>query len=118
MRGAYWNSEHQDGHLFLNKTDTNFSYNEGIYRIFKSTNDKLLPILATHNNESINLGVLFNQYNPIFEFGHLMGMKEEKYKNIKQPVNIYIPYGPYHEMMPYLMRRLYENADSIKYMFN
>lgn len=118
VRGAYWNSEHKQGHLFTNKTDTNKSYNEGIYRIFKSENNKMLPILATHNTESINLGLLFNEFKPIFEFGHLMGMKEGKYKNIKYPVNVYIPYGPYDEMIPYLVRRLYENADSVKYMFN
>ena len=54
----------------------------------------------------------------LFEFGHLMGMKENKYKNINYPINTYIPYGPYNEMFPYLIRRLYENKDTIKYMLH
>ena len=96
----YWNSEHKQGHLFTIKL-TNKS-NEGIYRIFQSENNKMLPIL-NRNTESINLGVLFNEFKPIFEFGHLMGMKEGKYKNNKYPVNVYIPYGPFDEMMHHVL---------------
>mgnify|MGYP001062682876 FL=1 len=45
-------------------------------------------------------------------------MGENNYKNInKNSIHVYIPYGPYKEMIPYLMRRLYENIDTIKYMF-
>ena len=118
VRGAYWNSEKNDGHLFFNKFETDFNYNLGIYEIFKNNNNKILPILATHNTESINLGSLLNYEKQLFEFGHLMGMKESKYKNIKYPINTYIPYGPYNEMIPYLLRRLYENKDTIKYMLH
>lgn len=118
VRGAYWNSEKNNGHLFLNKNDTDLNYNKGIYHIFKNNNKKILPILATHNTESINLGILLNHDYNLFEFGHLMGMKENKYKNIYYPINTYIPYGPYNEMLPYLLRRLYENKDTIKYMLN
>ena len=55
----------------------------------------------------------------IFEFAHLMGMQEENYHgltNIGQRVNVYVPYGPYTQMIPYLTRRLYENIDMLKYM--
>ena len=31
--------------------------------------------------------------------------------------SVYIPYGPYKEAIPYMMRRLYENMDSFKYLF-
>ena len=36
VRGAYWNSEKNEGHLFLNKYQTDFNYNQGIYEIFKN----------------------------------------------------------------------------------
>ena len=46
-----------------------------------------------------------------------MGMKENCYDKYDLKVNVYIPYGPYKQMIPYLGRRLYENLDTIKYMF-
>jgi|UniRef100_A0A6C0LKR3 proline dehydrogenase len=116
VRGAYWNNESCDGHLFTNKKDTDISYNSGVMKLFYN-NSKSLNVLATHNTESINLGVLLNKENKKFEFGHLHGMKERAYKDLKEEiVNVYIPYGPYFKMIPYLIRRLYENIDTIKYM--
>jgi len=118
VRGAYWNSEVKDGHLFENKKDTDLNYNKGIIKLFNS-NINSFNILATHNSESIDLGRLLNNEKNIFEFGHLLGMKEKKFKELlsdNQIVNVYLPYGPYHKMIPYLIRRLYENIDTIKYM--
>ena len=120
VRGAYWNEDKNTGKLFLDKKETDKNYNLGIIELYKRKYSEY-NILATHNDESINLGYLLNESieNPIFEFGHLMGMKENKYKSViknKQNVNVYIPYGPYKYMIPYLGRRLYENLDTIKYM--
>ena len=36
--------------------------------------------------------------------------------NVGEKVNVYIPYGPYTQMIPYLTRRMYENMDMLKYM--
>ena len=118
VRGAYWNSEKNEGHLYLNKAETDINYNEGIKTIYENNNGRILPILATHNTQSINLGIIYNKNTNLFEFGHLMGMKETKYSNLNKNnnINVYIPYGPYSEMIPYLVRRLYENKDFIKYM--
>tara|TARA_B100001175_G_C19460770_1_gene616355 strand:- start:619 stop:1443 length:825 start_codon:yes stop_codon:yes gene_type:complete len=120
VRGAYWNSDKNSNNLFLNKLDTDLNYNEGILQLYNK-NKNSLNILATHNNESINLGYLLNKNKnrKIFEFGHLMGMKEKKFNYLVengQNVNVYIPYGPYKYMIPYLSRRLYENIDTVKYM--
>jgi len=118
VRGAYWNSEVNQGHLYILKRDTDDNFNRGIL-LLKKQNTNLFNILATHNNRSIDLGFSYNKINTSFEFGHLLGMNEKKYEELlihKQNVNVYIPYGPYHLMIPYLVRRLYENSDILKYI--
>ena len=75
---------------------------------------------------SLHYGFLYScivgmESKNVFEFGHLMGMKENKFNYLvdkNQIVNVYIPYGPYKYMIPYLIRRLYENMDTFKYMIN
>lgn len=127
VRGAYWNTEYKDGHLFTNKKDTDDSYNNGILDINNSDyhhNTKV--VLATHNNVSIELGNIINRKNEvnekdkIFEFAHLQGMSECHYNNYATSniVHVYIPYGPYDKMLPYLSRRLYENLNVLKYIFS
>ena len=116
VRGAYWNSEKKDGHLFLKKEDTDRSYNKAIINI-NNFNFNTPPnvLLATHNEKSIYIAQLLNKN--LFEFAHLQGMKENYYNDIckNSEVYVYIPYGPYIEMIPYLSRRLYENIDMLKY---
>lgn len=120
VRGAYWNTENKNDYLYTNKEDTDTNYNKGI--LYLSENDyKTYNILATHNKESINLGKLMNQYKKkqVFDFAHLLGMREKIYNKIVmegENVHVYVPYGPYKEMIPYLFRRLYENIDTIKYI--
>ena len=118
VRGAYWNSEHKQGHLYNEKKDSDNSYNLGILSLYENRDKNILPILATHNSESINLGQILNKNKHYFEFGHLLGMKENKYNQVEGNINVYIPYGPYNKMIPYLGRRLFENIDTIKYIFN
>ncbi len=119
VRGAYWNNEKLNQQLYINKVDTDFNYNKGIMLLYEN---KIQTILATHNNESINLGCLLNEKIKLdseqFQFAHLLGMNEKKYNLLKNKykVNVYIPYGPYQYMIPYLIRRLYENLDTVKFM--
>ena len=120
VRGAYWNSENKLGYLYTNKNDTDKNYNSGL-KLLSNNYNKNYNILASHNDFSILLGLNINKGNKkkIFEFAHLLGMKERKYDYVKsttEKVHVYIPYGPYKEMIPYLFRRLYENMDTIKYM--
>lgn len=120
VRGAYWNSDKDTTNLFTSKFDTDANYNLGIMKLLEN-NAYSTNILATHNLESINFGYLLNKKNNmnIFEFGHLMGMRESKFNkllDLNQTINTYIPYGPYKYMIPYLSRRLYENIDIIKHI--
>ena len=121
VRGAYFHSEYLDGHLFTKKKDTDESYIKAILFIGKNHN-KEYTILATHNIDSIRLGFMYNSNakQSVFDFAHLMGMQEENYQlllNKGANVNVYIPYGPYTKMLPYLTRRMYENMDMLQYMY-
>lgn len=112
VRGAYWNSEHTNGQLFINKKDTDNNYNNTIKYI---NNLEAYKVLATHNDISINMAC---DMKSNFKFAHLLDMNTYKYNSVSKnnDVFIYIPYGPYNSMIPYLFRRLYENIDTIKYM--
>ena len=121
VRGAYWNSEKDKGYLFKEKSETDTCYNHALLYLADNYHTKIYNILATHNTESIHLGGLLNDYhnNNIFDFAHLLGMKEKKYNNYVKKgenVHVYIPYGPYKEMIPYLGRRLFENLDTVRYI--
>ena len=114
VRGAYYNTEKNNGHLFNIKNKTDDNYNKAILLCYKNNSNS--HILATHNNFSLKLGILLSQYKNKFILANLMGMNENFMNsqiNIKKAT--YIPYGPYKEMIPYLSRRLYENIDQIKY---
>lgn len=113
VRGAYWHNEKNNGELYLKKNDTNNSYNQGILDIYNHNIINKNIILATHNEISAEIGQTLNKNKDIFSFAHLQGMKENYYKKVsyKHKVHVYIPYGPYNEMIPYLLRRLYENLE-------
>tara|TARA_Y200000002_G_scaffold376922_1_gene381569 strand:- start:481 stop:1293 length:813 start_codon:yes stop_codon:yes gene_type:complete len=118
VRGAYYNEDKNKNVLFKNKYETDLNYNKSLLYLYNNPINKSI-IIASHNQESINLGYLLNQENKIFEFAHLLGMNEKNYNKLiknNETVNVYIPYGPYKYMLPYLTRRLYENIDTIKYM--
>ena len=120
VRGAYFHTEKEQGHLFTEKKLTDESYNKGILMIGEN-NFNTYTLLATHNIDSVRLGYMYNKNanRCLFEFAHLMGMQEENYQelaNVGEKVNVYIPYGPYTQMIPYLTRRMYENMDMLKYM--
>ena len=119
VRGAYWNTDNKFNNLYIDKFKTDYNYNLGILELYNN-NKNGYNLLATHNKESINLGRLYNFISPqFFEFAHLLGMENnilERFSNDGERVNVYIPYGPYKYMLPYLSRRLYENIDMLRYM--
>ena len=115
VRGAYWNNEKNGKHLFIEKKDTNNSFNNSLLECYNNLNNNF--IIATHNKESIYLANNLKKKKNII-LAHLMGMNEKMMNNnVNNNIQkaCYIPYGPYKEMIPYLSRRLYENIDQIKY---
>ncbi len=119
VRGAYWNTEQETGNLFLEKKDTDSNYNQAILDMFAHPYPRKKIFLATHNKLSSEIGQTLSKKKNIFEFGHLQGMRENYYQQVSReyPVSVYIPYGPYREMIPYLGRRLYENIGILSTIF-
>jgi proline dehydrogenase len=115
VRGAYWNEERNENNLFKKKEDTDINYNLALLRCYESKHNN--HILATHNSFSINTVLNLDKNKKKFIIANLMGMNENFMKNINHNKAIYIPYGPYKEMIPYLSRRLYENIDQIKNIY-
>lgn len=122
VRGAYYNSEKKQGHLYEKKEDTDNNYNNAIYKL--NNNNVNYNIIATHNIKSIEIAKNINDIiarvenkNNKFIIANLMGMNEKYMQNLNMNKGIYIPYGPYRYMLPYLSRRLYENIDQLKYIY-
>ena len=105
--------------MFSEKKDTDNNYNQTILDIFTHPYSHQKILLATHNKFSPEIGQTLSKKRNIFEYAHLQGMRENYYQQISYhyPVHVYIPYGPYKEMIPYLGRRLYENLGIITTIF-
>ena len=114
VRGAYWYEDKNTSNLYIKKEDTDINYNLAILKCYESNYNN--HIIATHNHRSISLATKVGLKNNKFIIANLLGMNQKYMKNINHKKAIYIPYGPYLEMLPYLSRRLYENYDQIKYL--
>jgi proline dehydrogenase len=114
VRGAYYNSE--DTELFKDKTDTDVNYNNAVKYLISNTNNKIC--IATHNKDSIDYALSFKPgYN--VSYAQLLGMGDSSTEcllNKNKTVFKYVPYGNVFDIYPYLLRRLYENIDMLKYM--
>lgn len=122
VRGAYHEKKSKTMHQNIDKTHE--AYNEAlnivVSHIKQGHNINLL--LATHNQNSIDLAKGFiNKNSNLREhiyFGQLLGMADETSNELvkeKYHVMKYVPYGTIYETFPYLLRRLYENKYLIKY---
>lgn len=110
VRGAYYNQDKQFNILHKHIEDTHYNYNKAItyFNSNSDYNDKLM--IATHNKNSVLLGL--HQNNKNIEFSQLMGMSDNLSKMITKDGGIcykYIPIGNIFDTIPYLLRRLYEN---------
>ena len=121
VRGAYFNEDKKHNILFNHIEKTHENYNNAI-KLFVNhhqLNDKLL--CATHNEESIQIATEFIEKYKLnnIEFAQLMGMSDKLSHKLsdKHIVYKYIPYGDFKDVLPYLVRRLYENYPMIMNIF-
>ena len=97
---------------------------------FNRTLDILIPrakphhlelMIATHNNESLELAAQLtfqNRKQTSVSFAQLFGMNDKMSTSLYNrglTVYKYVPYGSMQETFPYLLRRLYENCDILRY---
>jgi len=126
VRGAYLEEDKDTGKLFTNKQETDDNYNNAIryladYNSFSNPeviNNNIL--IASHNRQSCQLAAHQNFKEDKFQFAQLLGMSDNLTRelNKKHVTYKYIPYGPLDEAIPYLTRRLQENAHMIKHMLS
>ena len=126
VRGAYLEEDKETGKLFTNKQETDDNYNNAI-RYLADYNSFINPevinnniLIASHNQQSCQLAAHQNFKEDKFQFAQLLGMsyKLTQELNKKHMTYKYIPYGPLDEAIPYLTRRLQENAHMIKHMLS
>ena len=121
VRGAYYNQDKKYNILFEDINSTHNNYNKCVEVLLNSTNTNDRIILATHNKESCELAInkkpLLENQNTL-SFAQLMGMGDNlsNFLSENHIVYKYVPFGNLYESIPYLLRRLYENKDSIKYL--
>lgn len=122
VRGAYL--EHELSHnapVCRSIGETHRNYNR-MTRLALTCANRVSLIAATHNRESVSivqramvdLGI--ERDDPAVIFAQLHGVGDDLTEDIRNSghrVAKYVPYGPYSETIPYLIRRLRENANVI-----
>ena len=117
VRGAYYNQDLKYEILFTNIEQTHQSYNQAINLFCDYGDQKDQLIIASHNKDSVLLGMNKNKDN--IKYSQLMGMSDDLSKTIADSGNQvykYLPYGNFLDTVPYLLRRLYENPRMFIYL--
>jgi len=123
VKGAYWDSEIKRAQenglkgypVFTDKSATDLSY-LACARFILSCPDVFYPQFASHNAYTLAAIYHFGAQHPGYEWQRLHGMGEAlcreiiETQNWRVPCRVYAPVGHYHELLPYLVRRLLENG--------
>jgi RHH-type transcriptional regulator, proline utilization regulon repressor / proline dehydrogenase / delta 1-pyrroline-5-carboxylate dehydrogenase len=129
VKGAYWDSEikrtQENGlvnyPVFTHKSATDVSY-LACAQLLLSRPDVFYPQFASHNAHTLAAIYHSGKQHPGYEFQRLHGMGEALYHEIidnqhwQIPCRIYAPIGHYHELLPYLVRRLLENGANTSFI--
>ncbi len=129
VKGAYWDSEIKRAQenglsnypVFTHKSATDLSY-LACAQLILSRPDVFYPQFATHNAQTLASVYQYGKQHPGYEFQRLHGMGEALYheiivaQNWQIPCRIYAPVGHFHELLPYLVRRLLENGANTSFI--
>ena len=129
VKGAYWDSEIKraqenglsDYPVFTHKSATDVSY-LACSQFVLLRPDVFYPQFATHNAHTLAYIHHIGKPHPGYEFQRLHGMGEALYdeiighQNWRIPCRIYAPVGHFHELLPYLVRRLLENGANTSFI--
>ena len=129
VKGAYWDSEIKraqenglsDYPVFTRKSATDLSY-LACAQFILSKPAAFYPQFASHNAHSVAAIYRFGSRHPGYEFQRLHGMGERLYREIIEvqnwqvPCRVYAPVGDYHQLLPYLVRRLLENGANTSFI--
>jgi len=129
VKGAYWDSEIKraqenglaDYPVFARKSVTDLSY-LACAQVILSKPNAFYPQFASHNAHTVAAIHQLGQQHPGYEFQRLHGMGESLYREIIEvqnwqiPCRVYAPVGVYHELLPYLVRRLLENGANASFI--
>ena len=129
VKGAYWDSEIKRAQenglsnypVFTHKSVTDVSY-LACSQLILSRPDVFYPQFASHNAHTLAAVYYSGKQHPGYEFQRLHGMGESLYHEIIEnqhwqiPCRIYAPVGHYHELLPYLVRRLLENGANTSFI--
>lgn len=126
VRGAYHHQDITTGQLFTDIIETHTNYNRGLVHVLqheKVQAGDVKVLFATHNEQSIHLAKTMLETHPDLKqnvsFAQLLGMSDRTSTKLVEngyTVQKYVPYGPFLKMVPYLIRRLYENLGILKYI--
>lgn len=124
VKGAYWDTEirhaqlegHDNYPVFTRKSNTDLSYIRCAQKMLRNR-DVLYPMFGTHNAHTVAAIVEIAQADGNqegYEFQKLYGMGDAIFNHlISDPdvnVCVYAPVGPFHDLLPYLVRRMLENG--------
>lgn len=121
VRGAYLKEDKPKGVLCDKEEETHKQYDQALYDFVSHhrKGDRLL--CATHNLRSIYLARHYIKKHKLtnIEFAQLLGMADNMTNDLQEngfKVYKYLPYGSFHQSIPYLLRRLYENYPMMRHL--
>ena len=129
VKGAYWDSEIKRAQenglnnypVFTHKSATDISF-LACAQFILSCPEAFYPQFATHNAHTLAAIYQSGKQHPGYEFQRLHGMEEALYHEVMNaqawqiPCRIYAPVGHFHELLPYLVRRLLENGANTSFI--